>query len=86
MSTREGASVRGGDFGDAAGHRLGAADVDAAVDAAVQAVGRAPRRERRDAAHRWGGGVTIDAAALGEFTAAITGPDGVLASAARHSC
>ena len=30
-----------------------------------------------------GEGATIDAAALGEFTAQITGPDGVLASSAR---
>lgn len=82
MSSRDGASVRGGAFGDAAA--LGsAADVDAAIDAAVAAV--AARRGVSVAMPAAAGGsATVDAAALGEITAQITGPDGVLASTARH--
>ena len=81
MSTREGNSVRGGAFGDLT---VGsAADVDAAVDAAVQAV--AARHGVAVALPATGGGegATVDAAALSEFTDAITGPDGVLAASAR---
>ncbi|MCD9197211.1 type I polyketide synthase [Aeromicrobium wangtongii] len=81
MSSRDGASVRGGDFGPL-GAMSSAADVDAAVDASVQAV--AARHGVSVALPSTGGGeATIDAAALGEFTAQITGPDGVLASSAR---
>ncbi|MDN2500416.1 3-oxoacyl-ACP synthase, partial [Nocardia nova] len=55
----------------------------AAIDAAVQAV--ASRRGISVAlpAAGGGGGATVDAAALGEFTEQITGRDGVLATAAR---
>jgi len=81
MSSRDGASVRGGEFGELGGLST-AADVDAAVDAAVQTV--AARHGVSVALPSSGGGeATIDAAALGEFTAQITGPDGVLASSAR---
>src|SRR5690606_22938875 len=80
MVTREGQSVRGGAFGDVT---IGSAgDVDAAIDAAVQAV--AARDGLTVQMPSTGGeGATIDAAALEEFTSAITGRDGVLASAAR---
>lgn len=80
MVTREGQSVRGGAFGDVT---IGSAgDVDAAIDAAVQAV--AARHGLTVQMPSTGGeGATIDAAALEEFTSAITGRDGVLASAAR---
>jgi fatty acid synthase len=81
MSSRDGASVRGGELGSLAG-LSSAADVDAAIDASVQAV--AARHGVSVALPSTGGGeATIDAAALGEFTAQITGPDGVLASSAR---
>ncbi|MET8776598.1 fatty acid synthase subunit beta domain-containing protein [Nocardia sp. NPDC004654] len=84
LGTREGASVRGGDLGGLVSGALNdAASVDAAIDAAVQAVAA-----RRGVAVSLptaggGGGATVDAAALGEFTEQITGRDGVLASAAR---
>ncbi|WP_378738234.1 fatty acid synthase subunit beta domain-containing protein [Nocardia brasiliensis] len=84
LGTREGASVRGGDLGGLVPGTLGdAASVDAAIDAAVQAVAA-----RRGVAVSLpsvggGGGGTVDAAALGEFTEQITGRDGVLATAAR---
>ena len=81
MSSRDGASIRGGEFGALTALSSGA-DVEAAVDASVQAV--AARHGVSVALPSSGGGeTTIDAAALGEFTAQITGPDGVLASSAR---
>ncbi|WP_040819999.1 type I polyketide synthase [Nocardia jiangxiensis] len=84
LGTREGASIRGGDLGGLVAGALGdGAAVDAAIDAAVQAVAA-----RRGVAVSLptaggGGGATVDAAALGEFTEQITGRDGVLATAAR---
>ncbi|RDI62761.1 fatty acid synthase [Nocardia pseudobrasiliensis] len=84
LGTREGASVRGGELGGLVSGALGdGAAVDAAVDAAVQAV--AARRGISVALPTagGGGGATVDAAALGEFTEQITGRDGVLATAAR---
>ncbi|MFC8042804.1 fatty acid synthase subunit beta domain-containing protein [Nocardia sp. NPDC057353] len=84
LGTREGASVRGGDLGGLVSGALGdGASVDAAIDAAVQAVaGRRGVAVSLPSAGG-GGGATVDAAALGEFTEQITGRDGVLASAAR---
>ena len=81
MSSRDGSSVRGGDFGSLSGLATGA-DVDAAIDASVAAVA-ARHGVSVDLPSTGGGEATIDAAALGEFTAQITGPDGVLASSAR---
>lgn len=80
LATREGTSVRGGAFGDLDV----AAGFDAAVDAAVQAVGARHGVAVALPSAAGGGDVTVDAAALGEITAGITGPDGVLASTARH--
>ncbi len=81
LTTREGASVRGGDFGASA--PASAADVDALVDAAVQSVAARHGVSVDLPAAGGGEGATIDAAALGAFTETITGPTGVLASAAR---
>ncbi|MRJ78160.1 DUF1729 domain-containing protein [Aeromicrobium sp. SMF47] len=81
MASREGSSVRGGEFGSLTQIASGA-DVDSAVDASVQAVA-ARHGVSVDLPSSGGGEATIDAAALGEFTAQITGPDGVLASSAR---
>lgn len=81
MASREGTSVRGGSFGELA--IASGADVDAAIDAAVKAVA-ARRGVSVDLPATGGGDATVDAAALGEITAQITGPDGVLASTARH--
>lgn len=84
LGTREGASVRGGDLGGlSSGVLADGVAVDAAIDAAVQAV--AGRRGVAVSIPTSGaaGGSTVDAAALGEFTEQITGPDGVLATAAK---
>lgn len=80
MSSREGSSIRGGAYGSLS--IASGADVDAAVDASVLAVG-SRLGVAVDMPSSGGGEATIDAAALGEFTAQITGPDGVLASSAR---
>ena len=82
LATRDGSSVRGGDLGTLSG-LSSAADVDAAVDASVQAV--ASRHGITvDLPSTGGGEATVDAAALAEITGEITGADGVLASTARH--
>ncbi|MDH6246830.1 type I polyketide synthase [Mycobacterium sp. OTB74] len=84
LGTREGSSVRGGDLGGLHDGALGdAASVDRVIDAAVSAV--AARRGiavSLPSAGGAGGGV-VDSAALNEFAEQVTGPDGVLASAAR---
>ncbi|MEK1237218.1 beta-ketoacyl synthase N-terminal-like domain-containing protein, partial [Mycobacterium ulcerans] len=84
LGTREGSSVRGGALGNLhEGALADAASVDKVVDAAVASV--AARRGVAVAlpSAGGGGGATVDAAALAEFTDQITGRDGVLASAAR---
>ncbi|HEY0228193.1 MAG TPA: acyltransferase domain-containing protein, partial [Mycobacterium sp.] len=84
LGTREGTSVRGGAMGHLhEGALADAGSVDKVIDAAVAAV--AARRGISVAlpSTGGGGGATIDAAALSEFTDQITGRDGVLASAAR---
>nr|WP_268750712.1 type I polyketide synthase [Aeromicrobium sp. Root495] len=83
QATREGASVRGGDLATIAAPTSGA-EVDAAVDAAVQAVAARHGVSVDLPATGGGAGATVDAAALGEITGAITGPEGVLATTARH--
>ena len=82
LATRDGSSVRGGDLGTLSG-LSSAADVDAAVDASVQAVA-ARHGVTVDLPSAGGGEATVDAAALAEITGEITGADGVLASTARH--
>ncbi len=84
LGTREGTSVRGGSLGNLhEGALADAAAVDSVIDAAVTSV--AARRGIAVAlpSTGGGGGATVDAAALSEFTDQITGRDGVLASAAR---
>ncbi|BCO40734.1 MULTISPECIES: type I polyketide synthase [Mycobacterium avium complex (MAC)] len=85
LGTREGTSVRGGAMGHLhEGALADAAAVDKAIDAAVASVAaRHGISVALPSSSGGGGGATIDAAALGEFTAQITGRDGVLASAAR---
>lgn len=85
LGTREGTSVRGGAMGHLhEGALADAAAVDKAIDAAVASVAaRHGISVALPSSGGGGGGATIDAAALGEFTAQITGRDGVLASAAR---
>lgn len=82
MSTREGTSVRGGEFGSF-GSLSSGADVDAAVDASVKAVAARHGVSVDLPAAGGGGGATVDAEALAEFTDQITGRDGVLAKSAR---
>lgn len=84
LGTREGASVRGGDLGGLVSGALSdGASVDAAIDAAVQSVAARRGVAVSMPSAGGGGGATVDAAALGEFTEQITGRDGVLATAAR---
>ena len=85
LGTREGSSVRGGPLGGLHDGALAdAATVDKVIDAAVGAVGvRQGAAVTLPAAAGGGGGGVVDSAALGEFAEKVTGPDGVLASAAR---
>ncbi|HET9875940.1 MAG TPA: beta-ketoacyl synthase N-terminal-like domain-containing protein, partial [Mycobacterium sp.] len=83
LGTREGSSVRGGALGGLhEGALADAAVVDKVIDSAVAAVA-ARHGVTVGLPSTGGGGATVDAAALGEFTEQITGRDGVLASAAR---
>ena len=84
LGTREGSSVRGGAMGNLhEGALADTAAVDKVIDAAVAAVGARRGIAVALPSSGGGGGATVDAAALGEFTEQITGRDGVLASAAR---
>ncbi|MDZ4264424.1 MAG: DUF1729 domain-containing protein, partial [Mycobacterium sp.] len=84
LGTREGSSVRGGALGGLHDGALGdAASVDKAIDAAVAAVGARRGVPVSLPSAAGGGGGVVDSAALGEFAEKVTGPDGVLASAAR---
>ncbi|MEO8814598.1 MAG: fatty acid synthase subunit beta domain-containing protein, partial [Mycobacterium sp.] len=84
LGTREGTSVRGDALGGLHdGALVDAATVDKVVDAAVVAVAARHGVTIGLPSAGAGGGATVDAAALGEFTEQITGRDGVLASAAR---
>ncbi|GAB3135764.1 type I polyketide synthase [Tsukamurella serpentis] len=83
--TREGASVRGGDLATLLdGPVSNTAALDALIDRAVAEVGAAQGIPvGKPAVGGGGGGATVDAAALAEFTSAITGEDGALAASAR---
>ncbi|OBI95820.1 type I polyketide synthase [Mycobacterium asiaticum] len=84
LGTREGTSVRGGAMGHLhEGALADAASVDKVIDAAVAAVAARRGIAVSLPSAGGGGGATVDAAALSEFTDQITGRDGVLASAAR---
>ncbi|MGB9308834.1 MAG: fatty acid synthase subunit beta domain-containing protein, partial [Mycobacterium sp.] len=84
LGTREGTSVRGGAMGHLhEGALADAGSVDTAIDAAVAAVAARHGISVALPSAGGGGGATVDAAALSEFTDQITGRDGVLASAAR---
>ncbi|MDV3127760.1 DUF1729 domain-containing protein [Mycobacterium sp. 21AC1] len=84
LGTREGSSVRSGDLGSLhAGALPDVGSVDKVIDGAVAAV--AARQGVAVSLPSAGGaaGGVVDSAALGEFAEKVTGPDGVLASAAR---
>ncbi|WP_394282283.1 fatty acid synthase subunit beta domain-containing protein [Corynebacterium sp.] len=82
MGTREGASLRGGELATLP-QVSSASDLDALIDAAVEAV--AASRGLSVALPQAGnaGGV-VDSAALGEFAEQLTGQEGVLAETARE--
>ncbi len=84
LGTRDGSSVRGGSLGGLhEGALADAASVDKVIDGAVAAVGaRKGIAVSLPSAAGAAGGV-VDSAALTEFAETVTGPDGVLASAAR---
>jgi fatty acid synthase len=84
LGTRDGSSVRGGSLGGLHDGALAdAAAVDKVIDAAVVAVGaRKGVAVSQPSAAGAAGGV-VDSAALTEFAETVTGPEGVLASAAR---
>ena len=84
LGTREGTSVRGGAMGHLhEGALADAGAVDKVIDAAVTSVAARHGISVALPSAGGGGGATVDAAALSEFTDQITGRDGVLASAAR---
>ncbi|MEZ0338789.1 fatty acid synthase subunit beta domain-containing protein [Mycobacterium sp. pV006] len=84
LGTREGSSVRGGALGGLHDGALAdAGSVDKVIDAAVAAVAARRGVSVSLPSAGGGGGGVVDSAALGEFAAQVTGPDGVLASAAR---
>ncbi|WP_299557290.1 type I polyketide synthase [uncultured Mycolicibacterium sp.] len=84
LGTREGSSVRGGALGGLVDGPLSdAAAVDKAIDAAVAAVGARKGVAVSMPSSGAAGGGLVDSAALGEFAEQVTGPDGVLANAAR---
>ena len=84
LGTREGSSVRGGTLGGLHDGALGdAATVDKVIDAAVSAVGARQGVPVSLPSAAGGAGGVVDSAALGEFAEKVTGPNGVLASAAR---
>ena len=84
LGTREGTSVRGGDLGVLHDGALAdAATVDKVIDAAVASVAARHGVSVSMPSAAGGGGALVDSAALGEFAEKVTGPDGVLASAAR---
>ena len=77
---RDGSSTRGGSLG----YDMDLSDLNSVVDHAVQAVGEAQGVSVSMPATGGGEGATVDSAALDELSESITGPDGVLASTARH--
>ena len=84
LGTREGSSVRGGDLGGLHDGALAdAATVDKVIDAAVAAVAARQGVPVSLPSAAGGGGGVVDSAALGEFAEQVTGPNGVLATAAR---
>ncbi|ADG98977.1 MaoC domain protein dehydratase [Segniliparus rotundus DSM 44985] len=82
LGTRDGASVRDGQLG-VFDLPANAGAADALVDAAVAAVGAAHGVPVALPAKGTAGGGTVDASVLAELTEHITGPDGVLAAAAK---
>uniref|UniRef100_UPI0025DBFB4B beta-ketoacyl synthase N-terminal-like domain-containing protein n=1 Tax=Mycolicibacterium sp. TaxID=2320850 RepID=UPI0025DBFB4B len=84
LGTREGSSVRGGALGGLHdGPLSNAAAVEKAIDNAVTAIAARRGVAVSLPSAGGGGGGVVDSAALDAFAATVTGPDGVLVSAAR---
>lgn len=84
LGTREEDSVRGGTLATVPVTASSKADVDTLIDAAVQAVAaRHGVAVSLSSGGAGGGGGVIDSAALTAYADTVTGPDGVLATAAR---
>ncbi|KAB7790460.1 type I polyketide synthase [Bifidobacterium leontopitheci] len=85
LGSRDGSSLRGGELRTLTGiPAKTAAAVDALIDEAVQAVAKAHDIAIAPVAGTAAaGGGMVDSAALDAYKASVTGPDGVLATAAR---
>ncbi|WP_018296209.1 type I polyketide synthase [Corynebacterium lubricantis] len=83
MGTREGASLRGGDLATLPS-ATSAAELDALIDAAVQAVAQDQGVAVALPSSGGGAGGVVDSEALGEFAEQVTGESGVLAETARE--
>ncbi|QGU03646.1 type I polyketide synthase [Corynebacterium comes] len=84
LGSREEDSVRGGTLATVPTSASSRSDVDALIDAAVQAVAaRHGISVSLNAGGGAGGGGVVDSAALTAYADTVTGPDGVLATAAR---
>ncbi|WP_407636576.1 fatty acid synthase subunit beta domain-containing protein [Hoyosella subflava] len=79
LATREGTSSRGGELGSISG-----STADDLIDAAVQSVATRNGVTVGKPSAAGAGGGTVDSATVSALTESITGPDGVLASTARH--
>ncbi|MDY3128050.1 MAG: DUF1729 domain-containing protein [Corynebacterium sp.] len=85
LGSREEDSVRGGSLSTVPTSASSKSDVDALVDAAVNAVAAAHGTSvSMGSAGSAGGGGVVDSAALTAYADTVTGPDGVLATAARQ--
>jgi fatty acid synthase len=86
LGTREGASTREGDLATLGAEApADASGVDALIDAAVrEAAARHGVSVSLPSAPGSGGGGVVDSAALDALADSVTGPDGILASTARH--
>ncbi|WP_225872095.1 type I polyketide synthase [Scrofimicrobium canadense] len=82
LGTREGESVRGGSLATLPSPTT-SAEVDAAIDQAVQAVAAAHGISVSMPQSGGSSGAVVDSAALDEFAASVVGPDGILADHAR---
>ncbi|QPK79392.1 DUF1729 domain-containing protein [Corynebacterium lizhenjunii] len=85
LGTRDEDSVRGGTLATLPTAVSSAAQAHELIDAAVQAVAQAHNVSvSLNSGGSSSGGAVVDSAALDAFADTVTGPDGVLASTARH--
>ncbi|QCB27600.1 type I polyketide synthase [Corynebacterium endometrii] len=85
LGTRDEDSVRGGSLNTVPASASSKADVDGIIDAAIQNVAAANGTSvSMNSGGGAGGGGVVDSAALDAYADTVTGPDGVLATAARQ--